>query len=378
VIGDIIFGNFKRISYLAPTANTPEIIGFGRAPSLDPIAYPCISPTITAITKNQFEGMIQTWGYSNNDPIDGKLNVLEIGYDGANGIIDMKGIQSNDDDAGLLINWYCGKDVHINANPLKAGNVTMTSSTMGMVGIGTTPETKLDVNGQITMRTGAQEGFIPISDATGKMTWTDPFLLLFDEQINLWQENAGNVYFNTGNVGIGTATPTAKLDVHGSIRTNYAPILLTADDYHGLGWFDTYAGSAIDGPVLFGYGGGSLATNTGGTTKNILIWKEDGSVGIGTDKTGDFKLSVEGKIRAREIEVNPDMWADYVFAKDYNLMSFEELENFITINKHLPNIPTAKEVAENGLKLGEMQIKQMEKIEELTLYLLEIKKQYSF
>lgn len=369
--GDFIFGNNNRIGYLPSSGGSPEIIGFGKAPSLQPLADPCFSPKIP--TYNQFGGMIQAWGYSDNDPVGGKVNVLNIGYDGANGIIDMKGVYTDGSNSKLLINWYCGKDVAINANPAKAGNVTMTSATMGMVGIGTTPATKLDVNGQITMRTGAQDGFIPVSDATGKMTWTDPQLIT--SQSLLWQENSSDIYYNSGNVGIGTSTPQAKLDVYGSMRTNYSPIFLTSDDYHGLKWFDTYAGSTIDGPVLFGYGGGSLATNTGGITKNILIWKEDGSVGIGTDKTAGFKLSVEGKIRAREIEVNADMWADYVFAKDYNLMPLEDLEKFIKTKNHLPNIPTAKEVAENGLNLGEMQIKQMEKIEELTLYLLEIKKQ---
>lgn len=370
--GDFIFGNNNRIGYLPASGGNPEIIGFGKGPNIEP-GTPCTLPSLNVPTINQFGGMLQIWGYSDFNTTSGNINSLNIGYDGANGIIDMKGQQTDGNDAGLLINWYCGRNVAINTNPSKAGNVTMTSSSMGMVGIGITPETKLDVNGQITMRNGAQDGFIPVSDATGKMTWTDP--LLITAQSVLWSENNNDIYFNTGNVGIGTTSPQVKLDVHGTIRTNYNPILLTVDDYHGLKWFDTYAGSTIDGPVLFGYSGGSLATNTGGTTKNILIWKEDGSVGIGTDKTAGFKLSVEGKIRAREIEVNADTWADYVFAKNYNLMPLEDLENFINTKNHLPNIPTAKEVTENGLNLGEMQIKQMEKIEELTLYLLEIKKQ---
>ena len=66
---------------------------------------------------------------------------------------------------------------------------------------------------------------------------------------------------------------------------------------------------------------------------------------------------------------------DYVFAKDYKLKSLENLESFIKENKHLPNIPSASEVAISGINVGEMQIKQMEKIEEAFLYIIQLKKE---
>lgn len=81
-------------------------------------------------------------------------------------------------------------------------------------------------------------------------------------------------------------------------------------------------------------------------------------------------MSVKGKIRAEEIKVY-NTWADYVFNKDYKLSSLKEVETYIEANGHLQNVPSAKEVTENGLKLGEMTKIQQEKIEELTLYIIE-------
>lgn len=104
---------------------------------------------------------------------------------------------------------------------------------------------------------------------------------------------------------------------------------------------------------------------------NILT---DSNIGIGTynftDGLETYRLSVKGKIRAEEVKVY-NTWADYVFSKDYNLPSLEEVENHIKEKGHLINVPSAKEVAENGLELGNIAKIQQEKIEELTLYIIE-------
>lgn len=100
------------------------------------------------------------------------------------------------------------------------------------------------------------------------------------------------------------------------------------------------------------------------------------SVGLAIGKINvipGYKLDVDGKIRANEIVVTTG-GADFVFENDYNLKSLDEVETFIKENKHLPDIPTAKEVEENGVSLGEMQIKLLQKIEELTLYIIEQEK----
>jgi hypothetical protein len=103
---------------------------------------------------------------------------------------------------------------------------------------------------------------------------------------------------------------------------------------------------------------------------------DQGRVGIGTTSPGTFRLAVEGKIGAREIRVTLDNpWPDYVFTPQYQLQSLPSVEEFIKKHGHLPNMPSAKEVKENGIELGNMSSKLLEKIEELTLYIIELKKE---
>ena len=84
--------------------------------------------------------------------------------------------------------------------------------------------------------------------------------------------------------------------------------------------------------------------------------------------TGSHKLAIEGSIGAREIKVEANEWSDFVFEKEYHLPSLKEVENYIKEKGHLKNIPSAEEVEENGIFLGEMNAKLLQKIEELTLY----------
>lgn len=103
-----------------------------------------------------------------------------------------------------------------------------------------------------------------------------------------------------------------------------------------------------------------------------------GNIGIGTSNFTDgattYRISVKGKIRAEEVKVY-NTWADYVFAPTYILPSLKEVENYIAKNGHLPNVPSAKEIKEKGLELGEMSKIQQEKIEELTLYMIQQNKE---
>ncbi|MFB9108380.1 hypothetical protein [Flavobacterium gyeonganense] len=104
----------------------------------------------------------------------------------------------------------------------------------------------------------------------------------------------------------------------------------------------------------------------------------DTNLGIGTsnfiDGSDTYKLSVKGKVRAEEVKVY-NTWADYVFAKNYDLKPLTKVEEYIAQNGHLPNVPSAKEITEKGLELGEMAKIQQEKIEELTLYLIQQNKE---
>lgn len=98
-----------------------------------------------------------------------------------------------------------------------------------------------------------------------------------------------------------------------------------------------------------------------------------GTVGIGISNPGSWKLAVDGKIRAKEIKVETG-WSDFVFEKDYNLPTLEEVEKHIIEKGHLKDIPSAQEVKQNGIFLGQMDAKLLQKIEEIMLYTIQQEK----
>jgi hypothetical protein len=109
-----------------------------------------------------------------------------------------------------------------------------------------------------------------------------------------------------------------------------------------------------------------------------MVFKDDGNVGIGTINPGTYKLAVEGTIGARKVKVtsvNP--WPDFVFGDNYKLLTIPEMEKYVQQHRHLPEIPSAKEVALEGIELGEMNRKLLQKIEEQALYIIELNKRLS-
>ena len=138
---------------------------------------------------------------------------------------------------------------------------------------------------------------------------------------------------------------------------------------------DTAGNESVDSNTLAittnaasGGGSGNWSLN------NQNVYYNAGNVGIGTT-TPDEKLAVNGNIHAKEVRVDLNNWPDYVFTKAHDLPSLKEVESYIKTKGHLPNIPSAKEVEEEGIQLGEMNAKLLEKIEELTLYVLQLKKE---
>ena len=110
-------------------------------------------------------------------------------------------------------------------------------------------------------------------------------------------------------------------------------------------------------------------------TDNSTYINYSGKVGINTTRDpGTYHLEVNGSIHAKEVVIDVTNWADYVFGNNYNLKPLNEVESFIKENKHLPEIPSAKEVEEEGIDLGEMNMLLLKKVEELTLYLLQQEK----
>ncbi|PWG78035.1 hypothetical protein [Pararcticibacter amylolyticus] len=96
-----------------------------------------------------------------------------------------------------------------------------------------------------------------------------------------------------------------------------------------------------------------------------------GSLALDTYDTYGYKLAVNGNIRAKEIKVEAGNWPDYVFTPENKRPTLSELEDFVQTNRHLPGIPSASEVKDNGVNLGEMNTALLKKVEELTLYIIE-------
>lgn len=202
-------------------------------------------------------------------------------------------------------------------------------------------------------------------------------------QTSDWYKPGSYLYYTGGNVGIGTATPTQILHISVNAVGPEA-IIQNAGGTGGAGF------SMIDN-LSSGYWK-FKSTSTGGfkirdqasaldvivleknSLANSLYIKAGGNVGIGTNNP-QSKLAVNGKITCKEVEVTLTGWPDYVFGKDYKLSPLSEVENYIKENGHLPGISSASEIENNGLSLGEMNKQLMQKVEELTLYVIQLQKE---
>jgi hypothetical protein len=197
-----------------------------------------------------------------------------------------------------------------------------------------------------------------------------------------------------GNVGIGTTTPGAKLEINSTANPNGIENVLTltggnaAEAGPAIVFKPYFSGSYPTwkvGSISIGYAGhlgydGAMhfsLNSTAGTptdlTERMTIVGSTGNVGIGTTSPTQ-KLAVNGTIRAKEVIVDTG-WSDYVFDESYKLKALSEVEAYVKTEKHLPGIPSAQEVAEHGVTVGEMQSKLLAKVEELTLHLIRIEKE---
>jgi hypothetical protein len=111
-----------------------------------------------------------------------------------------------------------------------------------------------------------------------------------------------------------------------------------------------------------------------GLCNNRFTIMDNGNVGIG-NMTPSNKLDVNGTVHSKEVKVDMSGWPDFVFKKEYTLPTLEEVEKHIAEKGHLENIPSEEEVLKDGINLGEMNAKLLQKIEELTLYMIEMKKE---
>lgn len=187
---------------------------------------------------------------------------------------------------------------------------------------------------------------------------------------------ANSLYIDdVGNIGLGTNNPVSRLHIEAS--ASLQPFINLNHPDGGNAGFRIQE-SGVNDCWIWREGSTGLirVSNSSSAYANHLTVSSDGRVGINTSApaTG-YALSVNGKIVSTEVLVEQVAnWPDYVFSNDYELMPLMELESTIKANNHLPGIPSAAEVESNGILLGEMQKKLLEKVEELTLYTIEQEK----
>lgn len=200
-----------------------------------------------------------------------------------------------------------------------------------------------------------------------------------------------------GKFGIGTLTPKTPLDVSTTMTDTITAVLSRLPEGNGYGrgtmvgmhavnttpynstsfalehYFYGYKNSAINFCRGSAVQGGFITFSTNDGTEKMRL-DASGNLGIGTTTTSKYKLTVEGTIGARKLQITQGSWADFVFAPDYQLPGLYEVDRYIKENHHLPEIPTAQEVKDNGIDVGEMNKRLLQKVEELTLYLIEQQK----
>ena len=279
----------------------------------------------------------------------------------------------------------------------------------GQVGIGTkNPVATLDIDGDLNF--------------TG--------MLLHDGEEfspSAWQENENHIYYSVGNVGIGTSNPVEKFQIGDRWTFHNGGTKVIGYNYDSQ-WpdgsyriTDGYVSQirfTESGHIHFKFAGNDAAGSQITDEITSLSLTNSGNVGIGTSnpnsrlhiKYGAIKISGgaslgqgtrfqidtevsyahkflefrningeqfgvwgDGTVKAKKIKVQ-STWSDFVFEPDYKLTPLNELETYINNNKHLPDIPTEQEIIKDGLDLGDMQKLQMQKIEELTLYIIELNK----
>jgi hypothetical protein len=328
---------------------------------------------------------IPNWSTENYNYFNGYLTVrnqnypsrpaLYMGSDGESGVIESTREISGNTHMNLKLNNFCGNDVLVgNSN---SGNLIANYH----LGIGTdAPAEKFHLrNGNMLVENS--------SDAQNPVFFVDNF---------------------NKNVGVGTAMPRGKFE----IKTSEADILtFGAMRTEGSGWSTSYIGfnayrktngvwetsgdlnyhggavifSNTIGDLMFttinGDGAYGTYTNDAGIKSGTkMTISNDGRVGIGVHPSANYdllnyKLVVDGNIKCKKLRVDLQNWGDYVFDTNYELMDLNSIENYINLNKHLPGMPSAKEIEQEGADLGEIVKLQQVKIEELTLLMIQMQKQ---
>lgn len=292
--------------------------------------------------------------------------------------------------AGNAFNSSNGTYLRFNINARGGTGSPITAMTInpyGNIGIGTTnPPTVGDYSVlALNGRHPSQGGYLSMM-----MNGNEVGAIIANSQFNFQTASGIATQFYTGsnptmqiasngNVGIGTTSPAAKLTVGDATAQTTVGIIgnSAADKGPALafvrtnGWYQTMP-NTTDFSLGYNITSYSDAAILAGSK---LYVTSAGKVGIGTT-IPDEKLTVKGKIHSQEVIVDAMTTVpDYVFEPDYKLISLTELKRYVDQNHHLPYIPSAKEIEKNGIQIGDMSMKLLKTIEELTLYVIELNNQ---
>ena len=254
----------------------------------------------------------------------------------------------------------------------------------GNVGIGTTnPLAPLDVSGNIILRNyqnvpggGTSILLTPFGDDYTHSPRIRSYLdyAAYNESktrlilSSYWDGHKDELTLMNGKVGINTLSPAAALNVDPKGPGG----ILIGNPNTSSGYYTSLILNIS--AEKDGFASIQSIRSAGSQYGTVSINPDGGNVGIGTSSP-TAKLSVKGNVHAQEIKVHVDNWPDYVFESDYSIGSLSELEEFIKKNQHLPEMPSALQVKQNGVELGTMNARLLKKIEELTLHLIEKDKQ---
>lgn len=239
--------------------------------------------------------------------------------------------------------------------------------------------TTIDVNGGIYSRLGYMFSLNGSSEDYG-LKAESGYLKLY-----AGSTTARMVIQDNGYTGIGTLSPACPLHVCGGVQTYYTYYetekLYSTNNETGLLMVNggtggrSYIMCASNSSSSLGAGKFAICDLVKQAPRIVI--DSNGNVGIGVNPASNTtsKLTVDGKIAAREIIVITGAWPDYVFKKDYQLKPLAEVEKGIQKDGHLEGIPSNAEAVKNGVALGDMQNKLLQKVEELTLYMIDLKKE---
>ncbi len=392
VNGSLLFSNGKGISLTPGTSSSPEIFNYGKSPgSQAPPVNQCLNPN-PPFQAHQFGGVFQVYDNGVSGYTGGNIMTLQSWNNGSS--IDVAG------GGGLLVNYFCGKDIYLGTGTGTGPNNGGTAGSNVYTGdkfyarknaqIGSSWQA-IDPNVSLNILDISNEGLkLWANNNTAKIISSNnnQFTVLGDGRTSIRTQNTTNAFEvidASNNKTNFTVKANGELAIGGpsiigsgvmlNVTTIDKPGLVVKSDHTAPGPFNINTRIWVnrdDTKAL------EVWNSQSGSKPTPFVILGNGKTCVGCNDPGTFMLAVEGKLGAREIKVtmqNP--WPDFVFEKEYQLAPLDIVKSYIETNRHLPGIPSAQEIEKEafGLDIAKMQGLQMQKIEDIYLYLIEMKKE---